>query len=97
MGFVTLYTPQLFTHLRWLAAEGIKIASEKRQRALSKELITVDIQAEVSPFTFSLKNGGEEVRASAIAYIPYLQDKIFELLDQYSRYGPMGLVLLSMA
>ena len=69
---------------RWLATEGIKVASEKKQRALSKELITVDIKAEVSPFTFALKNGGEEIKASAIAYLPYLSDKIFELLDQYS-------------
>ena len=33
---------------RWLATEGIKVASEKKQRALSKELITVDIKAEHS-------------------------------------------------
>jgi hypothetical protein len=68
-----------------LAAEGIKIASEKKQRALSKEVITVPIKTELSPFTCSLKNGGEEVRASAVAYIPHLSDKVFELLDQHSR------------
>ena len=73
------------TYSRWLATEGIKLASEKRQRVLSKELITIDITAEVSPFTFPLKNGGEEMKATPLAYLPYLPDKIFELLDQYSR------------
>ena len=62
------------------------MASEKKQRLLSKELISVEVVAEAAPFTFSLKGGGEEVKASGIAYISYLADKIFELLDQHSRY-----------
>lgn len=68
---------------RWMAQEGIRIGSEKQQRRLSKEIVSVEIQAETAPFTFSLKRGGEEVRASAIAYLPCLKDKV---TDQHSRY-----------
>lgn len=64
----------------------MKIASEKQQRILSRELISVDIATEVAPFTFKLKQGGEGVKPNAMAYLPYLPDKIFELLEQHSRY-----------
>ncbi len=37
------------------------MASEKKQRVLSKQLITTEIAA-----------GGEEVKPSAMAYVPYL-------------------------
>lgn len=68
-----------------MAEHGIQIASEKKQRALSKELITTTIVSEIAPFTHALKKGGEEVRPSAMAYIPTLSEKVFELLEQYSR------------
>lgn len=64
---------------------GIKIASEKKQRLLSKELIPTEIKAEVAPFTYGLKRGGEEVKPSPMVYIPYLPDKVFELLEQLAR------------
>lgn len=69
-----------------MAEAGIKIASEKDQRLLSKELITTEIVAECAPFTHSLSNGGKEVKSDALAYTPYLPDKIFELLEQNARY-----------
>ncbi len=49
---------------RWLAEEGIKIASEKKMRSLSKEIISVEVLADIAPFTRSLKGGGEEMKAS---------------------------------
>ena len=63
------------------------MASEKKQRVLSKQLISTEIAAEIAPFTHDLKKrgGGEEVRPSAMAYIPYLPDKVFELLEQHAR------------
>ena len=70
---------------RWLAEQGIKIASEKKQRLLSKELVTTEITAEMAPFTHALKSGGEEVRPDAMAYVPYLPEKVFELLEQHAR------------
>ena len=69
---------------RWLTEKGVKLASERKQRILSKELISVEVVAEIAPFTHSLKHGGEEIKASAIAYVSYLPDKVFELLDQNS-------------
>lgn len=71
----------MVTH-RWLSRAGIKVASE--QRLLSKELVTTSVLGEVAPFTKSIKGGGEEVKKDAMAYIPHLKDKIFELLEQHS-------------
>ena len=73
------------TLCRWLAKEGIKVGSEKEQRKLSKTLITTDIVSEMAPFTHAIKQGGEEVKPGAIAYVPVLKDKLFELLDQHAR------------
>ena len=58
-------------------------------RSLSKEIITTEISAEIAPFTHALKGGGEEIKASAIAYIPCVADKVMELLDQYFRCEQM--------
>ncbi len=65
---------------------GIKVASEKKQRVLSKQLITTQIVGEIAPFTHALKGGGEEVKSAAMVYIQYLSEKVIELLDQYARY-----------
>lgn len=65
---------------------GVKIESEKKQRVLSKDLVSTETRAEAAPFTFSLKRGGLEVKATPMAYIPYLPAKVFELLDQHARY-----------
>lgn len=61
------------------------MASEKRQRVLSKQLVTTEIVGEIAPFTHALKGGGEEIKSSATAYVPLLREKISELLDQYAR------------
>jgi len=63
------------------------IASEEKQRRLSVELATTEVMAEAAPFSFSMKNGGEEVRPSPHAYIPHLAAKVMELLDQNARYA----------
>ena len=76
--------------IRWLVEAGVRIASEKKQRLLSKELVSTDIIAEAAPFTFALKRGGEEVRASAMAYVPSLPDKVIELLEQHARFEHEG-------
>lgn len=53
-----------------------------------------EIKAEVAPFTFGLKRGGEEVKPAAMAYIPYLPDKVFELLEQLARLESESLELM---
>ena len=70
---------------RWLSRAGVKVASEKNQRILSKQLITTQIASEVAPFTHQLKKGGKEVKKAAMAYIPDLVQKITELLEQHAR------------
>ena len=58
---------------------------KKVQRSLAKDLITTEIVAEIAPFTYALKKGGEEVKPGAMAYIPNMPDKVFELLEQCAR------------
>jgi len=36
---------------RWLSEAGVKVASEKQWRLLSKELISTEVAGEVAPFT----------------------------------------------
>ena len=60
------------------------MASEKKQRCLSKELITTRIAAEIASFTHPLRSGEQD----AMAYIPYLP-----VLDQQSRYSSQSIEL----
>ncbi len=36
----------------------------------------------MAPLTFSLKKGGEEVRAAAFCYVPDVVSKVMSLLDE---------------
>ena len=51
----------------------MNIASERRLRKRSKEVVTDNLQAEGVPFRFSLKSGGEEIRGTPLAFIPDLK------------------------
>ena len=66
----------------------MNIASERRLRKRSKEVVTDNLQAEGVPFTFSLKSGGEEIRAAPLAFIPDLKAKIFQMLDKIKSNNP---------
>ena len=59
---------------------------KQQQRLLSKQLITTPIVGEIAPFTKALKGGGEELKSSAMVYVPHLREKIIELLEQHARY-----------
>ena len=63
------------------------MASEKKQRELSNELITTEIAAELAPFTHKGPGhgSGEVVKPCAMAYVPNLTTKITELLEQLDR------------
>ena len=54
---------------RWLKHSGVYLGSEKKQRALSRELIGDNLEVELVPFTFTLAGGREEIRGAAHAYI----------------------------
>lgn len=52
---------------------------------MARDLIGPNLASELVPFTFSLDGGGEEIRKAPMAYIPDLQAKIKQLLDQNDR------------
>ena len=45
--------------------------------------------------TFSLDDGGEELRRTPMAYVPDLPAKVKQLLDQNDRYYSMHTFLLT--
>ena len=61
---------------------GIGIASEKIMRVEASELVGENLGAELTPFTFTHKDGGEVIENAPMAYIPNLWEKIKSLLDQ---------------
>lgn len=52
-------------------------------RSEAKELVDDDsICTEVVPFSFKHKDGGEEIKPAAVAYIPDLWEKIERIIEQ---------------
>ena len=70
------------TTYRWMKAWDIQIGSEPKMRKEATALVGHDLVAELVPFTFPQKSGGEEIKPAALAYIPNLWDKIEDLLQQ---------------
>lgn len=54
-------------------------------RSAAHSLVGPNLASELVPFTFLLDSGGEEVRKAPMAYIPDLQAKVKQLLDQNDR------------
>ena len=72
-----------YQHLcRWLKQAGVYLGSERKQRALSNELVGDNLEVELAPFSFKLSNGGEELRGAAFAYTSSLTKKVVQLLEQ---------------
>ena len=67
---------------RWFKTWGVSIASEQKMRKEALQIVGDGYEAENVPFTFSLKEGGEEVRLAPYAYVTSLWDKIESMLDQ---------------
>ena len=67
-----------YQHLcRWLKQAGVYLGSERKQRALSNELVGDNLEVELAPFSFKLSNGGEELRGAAFALHPVSQRRLF--------------------
>ena len=62
------------------------IGSERKQRALAKELIGDNLEVELTPFSFKTSNGGEELRGAPHAFTPCWQHKLVQLLEENERY-----------
>ena len=54
--------------------------------AKTKALVWDDLEAENAPFTFSFKEGGEEIRLTPFAYTTALWERMKLMLDQNDRY-----------
>eukprot|EP00731_Ephydatia_muelleri_P035067 Em0094g17a len=70
---------------RWLKGSGICLASERKQRQLAATLVGDNLDAEIAPFTFLTASKNEEVRGAPHAFIPRLQDSVFDLLEDNAR------------
>ena len=64
----------------------MSFASERKMRTKANELIEDHLVAEYGPFSFPLKEGGEEVRTAPYVYVSSLWSKIKTMLDQHERY-----------
>ena len=67
---------------RWFKVWGVSIASERKMRERAKDLVGDHLLAEKAPFSFTLKDGGEEIRCAPYAN---LWDKVTSMLDQCER------------
>ena len=65
---------------------GISIASEGKMRAQAAEIVGDNLSAELVPFSFPHKDGGEFISDAPCAYVPQLWAKIHDLLEQSSGY-----------
>ena len=71
-------------HKRYLSLQGMKLASERSMRAVSKGLIGDNLVAEEAPLAQPL-SVGVDVVLSPLVYVSDLQAKIFQLLDENDR------------
>ena len=51
-------------------------------RIEAEELVGDNVGAELTPFSFPHKDGGETIQNVPYAYVPHLRDKIRDPLDQ---------------
>lgn len=82
--------PHTILACRWLILWGISFAPEGKMRNEAKKLVGDNICAEMVQFSFTHKDGGEEIKPAAMAYIPNLWGKIYDLLElhneDYNKY-----------
>ena len=57
---------------------------DKEMRKEAKLLIGKNLKAELAPFSFKHRDGGEVIQEASMGYIPNLWMKIMDLLDQNS-------------
>ena len=82
------------TYNRWLSEWNVSIASERKLRKRANAIVTTNLKGESVPLTFSLKSGGEEIRAAPLVFIPELKEKVFQLLHSNSKNYYTGLHVL---
>ena len=60
---------------RWMKMWGVSIATENKMRGEAAALVGDNVHAELVPFSFTHKDGGEEIKQAAMAYIQDLLDQ----------------------
>jgi len=74
-------TSMTYQWTRWMKAWGVSVASKRKQRALSKELVGNNLSSAL--FSFPLESCGEELRPAQLVRSLW---EDFQLLEQNDRY-----------
>ena len=78
---------------RWLKELNITVSSEKKQRAMAKDIIGDNIVAEKGAFTFSLEGGGEEIRQVPFVYCRNLIAAVTDTIEKHKRQIHLQLII----
>ena len=69
---------------KWMKAQGIQLASERRVRRLSQEILGDNLAATEVPLSQPLWFG-VDLKVSPLVYVPDLVERILQLLEQNDR------------
>ena len=70
IGFHTTYS------FRWLKETGVSLGAEKKQRVLSNYLVGDNLEVELTPFSFAVSGGGEDIRDAPHTFTLSLTQKV---------------------
>ena len=76
------YMDDFLTSNRWLKASGVSISCEEKMRQIARG---ENLQGEVAPLSFCLSSGGEEIRGAPLVFMPDLNQKVIQMLDDNHR------------
>ena len=74
----------MLPHTRCMNAQGIQLASERRVRRLSQEMLGDNLAATEVPLSQPLRFG-VDLKVSPLVYVPDLVERILQLLEQNDR------------
>ena len=61
---------------------GVGLGAEKKQWVLSNHFVGDNLELELTPFSFTVSGGGEEIRGAPHAFTPSLTQKVHQLLEE---------------
>ncbi|KAL5517069.1 hypothetical protein EMCRGX_G002537 [Ephydatia muelleri] len=79
------YMDDFLTSNRWLKPSGVSISCEEKMRQIARGLLGENLQGEVAPLSFCLSSGGEEIRGAPLVFMPDLNQKVIQMLDDNHR------------
>eukprot|EP00731_Ephydatia_muelleri_P002959 Em0001g2959a len=81
------YMDDFLTSNRWLKASGVSISCEEKMRQIARGLLGENLQGEVAPLSFCLSSGGEAIRGAPLVFMPDLNQKVIQMLDDNHSVG----------